>query len=70
MSKTLQLQFEAANGKGFLLSVDDPKSDLTQAEVEAGMQTIILNNAFQVDGDSLTTIKTAKVVERNVNNII
>lgn len=70
MAKTLQLQFETNNGKELTLSVDDPRSNLTREEIEAGMQSLINSNAFHVDSFSVSAIKGAKVVERNVNEII
>lgn len=70
MAKTLQLQFETNNGKELTLSVDDPRSNLTREEIEAGMQSLINSNAFHVDSFSVSAIKGAKVVERNVNAII
>ena len=70
MAKTLQIQFEAANGKSLLVSVDDPKETLTQAQVEAGAQVILTSDVFNVEGTALTVIKSAKIVERNVEEII
>lgn len=70
MAKSLQLQFETANGKRVSLSVDDPKETLTEAEIEAGMQAIIASNVFHVEGNPLATVRSAKVVERNVTEII
>lgn len=70
MAKTLQLQFETDNGKELTLSVDEPRENLTREEIEAGMQSLINSNAFHVDSFSLSAIKGAKVVERNVSAII
>lgn len=70
MTKILQLQFETANGKYFMLSVDNPKETLTPQEVESGMQAIISSNVFHVDAIPLAVVKSAKVVERNVTAII
>lgn len=69
MSKTLQLQFETAHGKNVTISVDEPKSTLTETEVQAGMQAIIASNAFQSDGSPLVVIKKAQVVDRTVTEI-
>ncbi|MFJ8064561.1 DUF2922 domain-containing protein [Psychrobacillus sp. NPDC096426] len=70
MAKTLQLQFEAANGKNITISVDEPKESLTSEEIQTGMDTIISSNVFQVEGAPLALVKSAKVVERNVITII
>ncbi|GGA28039.1 MULTISPECIES: DUF2922 domain-containing protein [Psychrobacillus] len=70
MAKTLQLQFEAANGKNMMISVDEPKESLTSEEIQTGMDAIISSNVFQVEGSTLALAKSAKVVERNVTDII
>ncbi|WP_419962464.1 DUF2922 domain-containing protein [Psychrobacillus sp. BM2] len=70
MSKTLQLQFETAHGKNVTISVDDPKSNLTETDIQTGMQEIISSNAFRSDGSPLAVIKSAKVVDRTVTEII
>lgn len=70
MTKTLQLQFGTATGKNVMLTVEEPKESLTRNEIEAGMEAIISSNVFQVDGAALTSIKGAKVEERNVSEII
>lgn len=70
MSKTLQLQFETALGKNITISVDEPKSNLTETDLQTGIQAIIASNAFQSDGSPLAVIKSAKVVDRTVTEII
>ncbi|SES11925.1 DUF2922 domain-containing protein [Psychrobacillus sp. OK032] len=70
MAKTLQLQFEAANGKNITISVDEPKESLTSTEIQTGMNAIISSNVFQLEGAPLALAKTAKVVEQNVTTII
>jgi hypothetical protein len=70
MAKTLQLQFEAANGKNITISVDEPKESLTSTEIQTGMNAIINSNVFQLEGAPLALAKTAKVVEQNVTTII
>lgn len=70
MAKTLQLQFEAANGKNITISVEDPKDTLTPEEIESGMDAIISSNVFHVGGSPLALGTNAKVIERNVTTII
>ena len=70
MAKTLQLQFGAANGKSLMLTVDEPKESLTQVEIQAGMNAIISSNVFHIEGSPLSVVKNAKIVERNVSEII
>lgn len=70
MAKSLQLQFETADGKRLMVSVEDPKDSLTNTEIETGMQSIITSNVFHVEGVPLSIVKSAQVVERNVTAII
>ncbi|WJY28322.1 MULTISPECIES: DUF2922 domain-containing protein [Sporosarcina] len=70
MALTLQLVFTKSDGKDFIMTVDEPRSDLTPAEVEAAMQQIIDSAAFKKDGDVLTAVKSARIIDRSVNELI
>ena len=70
MTKTLQLVFNTENGKSVTLSVDEPREDLTAPEVEAAMQEIIASGVFEVDDYPLETIKSARIIERGVTDLI
>lgn len=70
MAKTLQLNFSTATGKNVMLTVDEPREDLTAPEIEAVMQDIITSGVFEVDGSPLDTAKNARIVERNVTEIV
>lgn len=68
MAEVLELQFESTDGKSFTISVDSPKTDLTVGQVYTAMQTIVQQDIFHKDGFNVTSIKGARVVERNVSN--
>lgn len=70
MSKTLQLNFGTAGGKKMMLTVDEPRADLTAEEVEAAMQEIINAGAFVVDDLPLDSTVSARIVERTITNLI
>lgn len=70
MAKTLELIFETAAGKEATLSVEDPREDLTPLELQTGMQSIIAQNVFVVEGSAFTVAKAARIVERNVVDYI
>ena len=70
MAKTLQLNFSTANGKNMMLTVDEPRADLTAPAVEAAMQAVIASGIFEMDGFPLETSKGARIVERNVTEIV
>ncbi|MBT2571685.1 DUF2922 domain-containing protein [Planococcus sp. ISL-110] len=66
MAKTLELIFTTTAGKDVTLTVDEPRDNVTDAELLAGMQAIITQDVFEVEGSSLGTIKGARIVERNI----
>ncbi|WP_342508622.1 DUF2922 domain-containing protein [Sporosarcina sp. FSL K6-2383] len=70
MAKTLQLNFSTAAGKNVMLTVDEPRADLTAVAVETAMQEIIASGVFEVDGSPLETPKNARIVERNVTELV
>lgn len=62
----LVMTFETAMGNRVSLSVDDPKSGLTQGEVAAAMDVIIANsngNFAYKNGDNFVKKIEAKLVE-------
>ncbi|MDN4492453.1 DUF2922 domain-containing protein [Ureibacillus aquaedulcis] len=69
MTQVLELKFDTSNGKTLTLTVNEPKENLTPAEVEGVMQTIITSDIFQSTGSSLIGINQARIVERTVSEI-
>lgn len=70
MAKTLELHFMTAEGKKTVLSVDEPREDITPVEVTAAMQAIVDSGAFEVGGYPLESAAGARIVERNVTEIV
>lgn len=66
MAKILELIFETSAGKDVVLSVEEPREDLTALQLTTGMQTIITQNIFEVEGSPFLVAKGARVIERNV----
>lgn len=69
MTQVLQLTFANADNKTMTLSIADPKSNLSEAEVNAAMQTIIDQAIFANEGFVFTIKKGARIVERHVTNL-
>ncbi len=46
MAQILQMVFKTVAGKSLSLMVNDPKENLTKAQVEAVMQAVIASGAF------------------------
>ena len=65
----LQMAFKNAEGGNFTISVNDPKDELTQEDVEGVMDTILDQNTFSSNGGDLTTKNHARIVTRQINTI-
>ena len=68
MTQVLELIFELADGKTLTLSVGSPKPNVTEAEINQAMQTIITSDSFVRDGQAIVAKKSARIVERNVTD--
>ena len=50
----LDLIFKNATGKKVVLNIEEPKSGLTKAEIDAAMQVVVTNNVFHTSGGDIT----------------
>ena len=66
MEKSLQLVFKNASGNTKLITISNPKDDLTKAQTDEAMQKIIAANVFKTVGGDLIQAVEARVVNRNV----
>jgi len=67
MSETLQMVFRNTDERLATISVADPEPELTGAEVEAVMDSIIARNVFETTGGELVEKVRAQIVTRTVN---
>lgn len=67
MAKTLRMIFNTVDDDQFVVSVADPKDDITAPEVESAMNTIIATDAF-VAGP--VSINSAEIVDRTVIELL
>ena len=49
----LELVFKNAAGKKVVLNVEEPKSTVTKAEIDAAMQVVVTNNIFATTGGDI-----------------
>jgi len=66
----LEMTFQTAGGGRMRISLLDPREDLTAAEVEAAMNTIIAKNIFTSTTGDATGILGARIVSRDVQELI
>lgn len=65
MTKTLELVFRNATGKEVLITVNDPREDVTKAQTDAAMQSIIGKNVFSTSGGDLVQAVEARIRTRD-----
>jgi hypothetical protein len=66
MTKTLELVFRNATGKEIVLSILDPRADITLAQAQTVMQDIVTKNIFTSTGGDLVQIVEARINSREV----
>ena len=49
----LDLIFKNAAGKKVILNIEEPKTDVTKAEIDAAMQVVVENNIFATTGGDI-----------------
>ena len=49
----LDLVFKNAAGKKVTLNIEEPKSGVTKAEIDAAMQVVVANNIFSTSGGDI-----------------
>lgn len=68
--KTLELKFTNDEGRVVTLSLDDPVEPVNPESVRQVMEQIIDLNAFTSSGGDLVAMHSARIVERNVDDIV
>ncbi len=69
MVKTLQMVFQNQTGKNVSISIGDVKDSITSEEIKTLMQLIISKNIFESTGGDLTTIMSADIVTKDVQEM-
>ncbi|MDR7857508.1 DUF2922 domain-containing protein [Tissierella sp.] len=70
MNKTkLEMEFLDAANKKFVISLDDPRSDITPEEVGDAMDTIVSYNVFASSLQDLVVAKEARIVATAVSTL-
>ena len=66
MEKSLQLVFKNASGSTKIITISNPKENLSKAETDEAMQKIVAANVFNTLSGDLVQAVEARVVNRNV----
>ncbi|MFC4321998.1 DUF2922 domain-containing protein [Litchfieldia salsa] len=70
MAKTLEMSFGTADGKVAKLSIENPIEPVDQIALATAMDAIIAANVFYSAGGDFTDKRGARVVERNVIDVV
>jgi hypothetical protein len=68
-TQTLRMVFKNEAGSNFTISLDNPRDNVTPAEIEAAMDQIIAKNVFLTPGGALVARQDVKIVDRTVNDL-
>lgn len=68
-SRTLRMVFRSQGGTSMTISLDNPRADLTAAEIEAAMDLIIAKNIFNTNGGDLASKYDIKIVDQTTNDL-
>ena len=69
MAKTLELVFKNQSNRKSVISLDEPRDNLTADEVRAVMQDILAKNIFNTSGGDLIQIEGARIISREVTEL-
>jgi hypothetical protein len=69
MTKRLVMSFRNADGNRVSISIDDPRADVTDAEVKAAMQTVLDQDIFNTSGGNMVEIVDAAIVETTTTDL-
>lgn len=69
VTQTLSMVFLNQPNKNVTLNLDNPRDNLTAAEVQAAMDSIITKNIFTSSGGDLVTKVSARVVDTTTNEL-
>ncbi len=65
----LELVFKNAAGKKVVLNVEEPKSTVTKAEIDAAMNVVVENNIFATTGGDIVEAVEGRMRTTTTNTI-
>jgi len=61
--------FTSQAGRNVTITLDNPRSDLTAAEIEAAMDLVIARNIFTSSGGDLVAKQDIKIIDSTTNDL-
>lgn len=68
-AQTLRLVFRNEAGKNVTISLDNPKDDLTAAQIEAAMDLVVARNIFTSSGGDLVTKQDVRIIDTTTSDL-
>ena len=65
----LDLIFRNAAGKKVTLNIEEPKADVTKAEIDAAMQVVVENNIFNTSGGDIVEAVQGRLRTTTLNPV-
>lgn len=65
----VRLSFTTAGGKSFLITIPNPREDLSQAEVLAVMDTVVNSDIFLTSSGAITGARDVRIVDTTTNDL-
>ncbi|MFD4818865.1 DUF2922 domain-containing protein [Peribacillus butanolivorans] len=69
MARVLEMIFVTEEGKSATISVENPKEPVDANTVKLAMEQMIAGNTFVASSGDFVSIKGARLVERNVEDV-
>lgn len=67
--KVLRMVFKNEGGANFSISLNDPRDNVTGAEIEAAMDQVIAKNVFITAGGALVSKQDISITDRTTNDL-
>jgi len=67
--QTLRMVFRNQEGKNVTISLDNPRENLTAAEIETAMDMVIARNIFTSSGGDLVTKQDIRIISNTTNDL-
>lgn len=68
--KRLEMTFKNQSDTRSRMSIDNPREDLTEADVKIAMENIVTKNLFNTAGGDLVAIVGARVITTDVQELV
>lgn len=69
VTQTLRMTFLNESGNNVSISLDNPKDDLTAAQVQTAMDLIITKNIFISTGGDLVSKSSARIIDTTTTEL-